>query len=86
MTVMLSPLAGDWGSHDVVSLMFWAKLAPAVLLSLVLMGSQFQLLASQATYLALFFCLSRCLTQATFSFFNMSVSDLIDEDMHKVRL
>lgn len=83
LTVFLSPLAGKIGSHSVIFNLFVSKVVPAALLAVFLFGSDFTLSYRAPFYvmlIALFGCLSRCVTQATFSFFNMSVADLIDED------
>jgi hypothetical protein len=88
LTVVLSPLAGRIGSHSVIFNLFVSKLVPATLLGAFLFGSGFAITHAApfaVLMLALFSCLSRCVTQATFSFFNMSVADLIDEDFIKVR-
>jgi Na+/melibiose symporter-like transporter len=83
LTVFLSPLAGRIGSHSVIFNLFVSKVVPAALLGVFLFGSDFTLSYRAPFYvmlIGLFGCLSRCVTQATFSFFNMSVADLIDED------
>jgi hypothetical protein len=93
LTAALSPLAGHRGSYDAIYLLFVSKLGLASLAAAVgwfFMGSSASDGGSNSvemtmTMMALFVCASRTLTATTFSFFNMSVSDIIDEDYHKVK-
>lgn len=81
LTVLLSPWAGARGSYDTILYLFVFKLAISAALLAFFALKQFEW---NLIWLAVFVTVCRTLTQTTFSFFNMSVSDIIDEDYHKV--
>ncbi len=82
ITAVFSPLAGSRGSHEIVGWLFMIKIGSG----LVVAGAFFYYSHTvPALMLAVWMFWSRTLTGATFAFFNISVSDVIDEDYVQVR-
>jgi hypothetical protein len=77
VTVLCSPLAGIRGSYDIVLYLFVLKFVLGCIVAGLFVANGSTL---SAIVLGLWMFISRTLTAATFTFFNMSVSDVIDED------
>eukprot|EP01006_Ploeotia_vitrea_P042105 TRINITY_DN66604_c6_g1_i1.p1 TRINITY_DN66604_c6_g1~~TRINITY_DN66604_c6_g1_i1.p1 ORF type:complete len:591 (-),score=293.82 TRINITY_DN66604_c6_g1_i1:49-1821(-) len=78
LSILLSPHVIRFGSYRVIKIMFVVKLVLACLT--YAMGQQHLL------FVAFFLLANRVLTSSTFNFFNLSVSDLVDEDfVHRRR-